>query len=435
MRKIKLWRLFWTGEDRKISEYRNKIRARRSRKTAFIVLFVGLLAITFLFVMRISPTSIYSPRYYLDWKPPQVEIEGIEEIAAHRGVIEFTIHIRDQQTGVRAVKILLDGNNTQYERELDPYPKEYREEANIDTSNLNDGQHQLIVDVVDASWRRNHNRLERAITTDNTPPVVELTLKPEVVTQGRTLMIAAKPNEPINIEGILFEKNAEFYENNALYRSLLGIPVHQRPGRYNLDITAEDEAGNRCQMQRVVQVVKGRFEKGFVSLPKGKKQLLTDNEAQKLDLAKRSRAYSQFEPEQLWQGKSIRPAEGRISSSFGKQRVYNNGVRVSTHLGLDIANATGTPVKAANSGVVALAERLPISGYCVIINHGQRVFSSYAHLNRVYVNEDDEVEKGQIIGEIGTTGQSTGPHLHWGLRVSGVQVDPSEWTERDFSYY
>ncbi len=70
----------------------------------------------------------------------------------------------------------------------------------------------------------------------------------------------------------------------------------------------------------------------------------------------------------------------------------------------------------------------------IVIDHGQGVFSLYSHLHRIDVSKGELVNKGQIIGGIGTTGQSTGPHLHWGMRVNGVYVDPSEWTERDLIY-
>ena len=93
----------------------------------------------------------------------------------------------------------------------------------------------------------------------------------------------------------------------------------------------------------------------------------------------------------------------------------------------------GTPIYAGNSGIVTLAGRLHLYGKSVIINHGHGVSSSYNHLSKIHVAPEEQVEKGQLIGLMGATGQVTGSHLHWGMVVNGIAVDPEEWTERDFS--
>jgi murein DD-endopeptidase MepM/ murein hydrolase activator NlpD len=87
-------------------------------------------------------------------------------------------------------------------------------------------------------------------------------------------------------------------------------------------------------------------------------------------------------------------------------------------------------VVAAAAGVVALAEPLAVRGNAVIIDHGAGVLSGYYHLDRIVVNAGQTVAQGELIGEVGSTGLSTGSHLHWELRVGGVAVLPSEWVER-----
>jgi len=270
---------------------------------------------------------------------------------------------------------------------------------------------------------------------DNTPPEIELILKPESVIQGRTLMLVAQSDQPISrITGRIFRKDAEFYRNGDIYRSLVGIPVSQKPGQYAIEITVEGQNGNQSRLQKTIQVMEGDFGRGsIIALPKSKSHLATDDELQKIDSAKRSEAYKQLELNQLWQDKSISPTEGRISSAFGAHHIFK-GKAGFAHSGLDIANKVGTPVKAANFGIVALAETLPIGGTSVIINHGQEVFSVYCHLDSISVNKGNKVDKGQLIGTMGTTGRSTGSHLHWEFRINGVPVDPTEWTERDFSW-
>ena len=120
----------------------------------------------------------------------------------------------------------------------------------------------------------------------------------------------------------------------------------------------------------------------------------------------------------------IAPVEGRISGVFGSQRIFN-GQKRSPHSGHDIASPNGTPVKAAESGTVVVAyPDMYYNGNVVIIDHGYLVNTTYAHLSAFNVKVGDRVNKGDIIGYVGSTGRSTGNHLHLTLNVFGVNVRP-----------
>jgi hypothetical protein len=120
----------------------------------------------------------------------------------------------------------------------------------------------------------------------------------------------------------------------------------------------------------------------------------------------------------------IQPTEGIISGVFGSQRILN-GKAKSPHRGLDIAAETGTPIYACNEGLVIHAEDdLYYTGGTIILDHGHGVKSIYAHLSNVKVTVNQTVSKDDIIGEVGSTGRSTGPHLHWGVMVFNTYVDP-----------
>jgi murein DD-endopeptidase MepM/ murein hydrolase activator NlpD len=93
---------------------------------------------------------------------------------------------------------------------------------------------------------------------------------------------------------------------------------------------------------------------------------------------------------------------------------------------------TGTPILAPAAGTVVFSDTLQLRGDTVIIDHGLGVFSAYNHLSTVFVNVGDEVIPGQRIALGGSTGLSTGPHLHWELRVMGVPVDGMQWTQEFF---
>jgi murein DD-endopeptidase MepM/ murein hydrolase activator NlpD len=125
-----------------------------------------------------------------------------------------------------------------------------------------------------------------------------------------------------------------------------------------------------------------------------------------------------------YQGPYTWPAKGYISGVYGSQRYYN-GEPKRPHFGIDIANKTGTPVYAPVSGKVVLAEGdLFYSGGTLIVDHGHGVSSSFLHLSKLHVAVGDEIKQGQLIGEIGSSGRATGPHLDWRMNWFDQRVDP-----------
>jgi murein DD-endopeptidase MepM/ murein hydrolase activator NlpD len=131
-----------------------------------------------------------------------------------------------------------------------------------------------------------------------------------------------------------------------------------------------------------------------------------------------------------WSEPFLLPVEGRGSSGFARARRYAPGGPVSFHEGEDIAAPTGTPIRATNAGVVVVAGPYPIKGGMTVIDHGAGVSSRYYHQSRIDVRVGDVVARGQVIGAVGSTGLSTGPHLHWEMRVAGVASDPLAWVGR-----
>ena len=126
----------------------------------------------------------------------------------------------------------------------------------------------------------------------------------------------------------------------------------------------------------------------------------------------------------------IWPVNGRISGRFGNARVYN-GQPGSGHSGMDIAAPTGTPVKAPAGGVVTFADAdLYLTGGTVVLDHGFGISSNFLHLSRIDIKVGDRVEQGQVIAAVGSTGRSTGPHLHWGMNWFDVRIDPQLVLER-----
>jgi murein DD-endopeptidase MepM/ murein hydrolase activator NlpD len=127
--------------------------------------------------------------------------------------------------------------------------------------------------------------------------------------------------------------------------------------------------------------------------------------------------------ERLWTAGAVRPVEGVAVSGFGVRSVLNGQPR-GPHNGLDLAAVTGAPVYAPTPGLVVAAEEFYYSGNTVILDHGQGMFSTMAHLSAIEVKEGQRVEKGALLGKVGATGRVTGPHLHWAVRLHGARVDP-----------
>lgn len=126
-----------------------------------------------------------------------------------------------------------------------------------------------------------------------------------------------------------------------------------------------------------------------------------------------------------WRQDFIWPTDGRITGVFGSQRIYR-GTPASYHSGVDMAGSTGTVFRAPADGVVILAadEPFTLEGRLLMIDHGHGLNSAFLHCSKLYVTEGQQVRQGQPLGEIGSTGRATGPHLHWSMKLAGARIDP-----------
>ncbi|MEG5041289.1 M23 family metallopeptidase [Microcoleus vaginatus GB2-A3] len=209
---------------------------------------------------------------------------------------------------------------------------------------------------------------------------------------------------------------------NGRFRALLPTTPLEKPGARQIQVTGDG------QVQKLSVQVRGRdFPTQSIWLPPGKDEEGTDAEFDRVDAFK-----ALVTPEKFWDGQLLRPNSGEITTIYGVRRYYN-GVFAQDyyHRGVDYAGAYGSPVVAPAAGRVSLVGResqgFKIHGNVVGIDHGQGVASILMHLSRIDVKEGDVVKAGQVIGALGSTGASTGPHLHWGLYVHGQSVDPVPW--------
>lgn len=140
-----------------------------------------------------------------------------------------------------------------------------------------------------------------------------------------------------------------------------------------------------------------------------------------------------YHPEIYFEGKFILPIRNISRQLFyGDKRVVRRGRlkerSIYHHRGIDIAARKGTPVYASQAGKVVIAKRMSHRGIMVMIDHGLGIYTEYLHLSRLLVRNGQWVKQGQAIGKVGSTGLSTGPHLHWSFIVKGTLVNPIFWT-------
>ena len=207
------------------------------------------------------------------------------------------------------------------------------------------------------------------------------------------------------------------------YRAFIPTTPLQASGARTIEVI---DSGDRASLS--VNVAARDFPVQSIWLPPAVNALQgTDYEFDRMDAFR-----AEVTPDRLWTGAFIDPSDGWISTPFGVRRYYNGEWAANYyHRGLDYAAGMGAPVYAAADGIVGLVDYesngFEIHGNTIGLNHGQGVTTTYLHLSEIYVSEGDRVQAGETIGAIGSTGISTGPHLHWGFFVHGEAVDPADW--------
>lgn len=265
-------------------------------------------------------------------------------------------------------------------------------------------------------------------------PVVAMTVEsPENVARGDAFLVTASVGSPMlkmtfewmGKQHVVPTVTTSSLGGRAYARMLLPVPMDAEGASQTLVIKA---GGMKPVTRQVAIITKDRpvqkltVDKKFTSPPVAEKARIAE------DRRKVAEVVARYTPKQDWTLPLLRPVAGDISGQFGLRREYN-GVTKSIHRGLDMRSPAGTPVPAIADGEVVLADGLYYSGNAVYIDHGLGVVTSYMHMSELMVEHGQKVKRGDIIGKVGSTGQSTGPHLHLGLMVLGTAVDPVPFME------
>lgn len=256
----------------------------------------------------------------------------------------------------------------------------------------------------------------------------QVTLSSKAANLGDLILLRVKVRDGERPKTLWMEREVHMVPRGKQkeWYGFLGVDLKSAPKAYPLIVQALPSGAER-RVQ--VQVKSKDYGERRLTLPRE----MVDLDAPTLERVKREaevlRGVLEAAPSTPhWRGPFLRPCDGEVVGTFGRRSVINEQPR-SPHSGVDLRGETGTPVKAVNHGRVTLTCDHFFSGLSVVIDHGGGIHSLYFHLDRIRVQEQDRVKRGEVIGTVGSTGRSTGPHLHFGVRVNGARVNPLRLVE------
>ena len=253
--------------------------------------------------------------------------------------------------------------------------------------------------------------------------------------QGGTAEVIVQVADGTQLGGMLVDRPLQFFPlGDGRLVALQGVHAMLEPGAYPLRLDATLPDGSTQSYEQMVLVSSGGYLSTVVNGvdPITLNPKVIDPENQFI-----ASIVAPVTAEAYWQSPFQLPVDAQycIKAYFGERRSYNNGSYFNFHAGVDFgicSKAKPFEIYAPAAGVVAYTGNLTICGNTTVIDHGRGVHSRFCHQAEMYVTPGERVSAGQLIGKIGGTGRSNGPHLHWELWVNGVQVNALDWLETDY---
>ncbi|GFK92276.1 Stage II sporulation protein Q [Fundidesulfovibrio magnetotacticus] len=392
-----------------------------------------------------------------DMAAPEVSLTP--ERAATGAKREFTLQARDQASGIKTVKVSVlqaQKETTVLQKTFDPAPAEVREAFTLEQAGLREGQFDIIVVVTDKSvfnfGAGNTTRVTRTMALDNRAPVISVLSQAHHIKQGGACGVVYQVNKDVERSGVFV--GDRFYPGYKLpsgnYACIFGFPWNMDIKAFQPRLYAEDQAGNERAISFRFNAKPTKFKHDSINIGddflqskmpqfeaiypdiKDPIQLYVkvNRDLRKENVAKLGEFARNSAPQMLWEGVFLRLPNAAPRAGFGDGRTYlykNQKIDEETHLGVDLASLENAQVPAANSGRVIYTGFFGIYGNAVIIDHGWGLQSIYSHLSQITAKEGDTVRKGDIIGNTGATGLAAGDHLHFGLILGGIEIQPIEW--------
>lgn len=246
------------------------------------------------------------------------------------------------------------------------------------------------------------------------------------IRQGDLALLTVKSSSILDYLTGKFEGKKFIFQSNGAtsHSALIGIPMDKKPGEYSIFLRGKGESANIIKTVRF-EIKKRDYNIERLSLPRKMvypgEELLKRIRRDNVAIFKAKKIVSK---DRFWKGEFIKPVKGKIANNFGARRILN-GVDKKPHSGNDIKARKGSEIKSPNGGRIIYLDNTYYGGNTVIVDHGQGLSTLYMHLSKTLVSHGDRVQKGETIGLVGSTGRSTGPHLHWGAYFDGFKVDPA----------
>jgi murein DD-endopeptidase MepM/ murein hydrolase activator NlpD len=441
----------------------DKVKKNRGPLFSLILGVVGLLAVGLgVFFWLVG-----------EMEKPQVVLNGE---SAHIGLArQLSLVASDAKSGLSSIEVTLVQEGKKAVLFAKSYPRagylsgagplkiEEAIEITPKALGFKDGSAELVVTATDFSlwnWFRGNVTVHSSVVTiDTKPPVVSVMESPKYIKGGGAGVVIYRVSEPAGRHGVLV--NDIFYpgfplpkRGEGIYGACMGLP-YDIAALEKAFAVATDQAGNEAKAPftmdlHVRKIVSDKItiSDAFLSakLPEFashypelsgtpvEQYIKVNNDIRLANYKKIQEICSKFQPERFWDGRFGR-MEGSPKAGYADHRAYlynNEKIDEQTHLGVDIASLEHANVEAANRGMVVFAEYLGIYGNTVILDHGQGIFSLYSHMSQIDVPVGTMVEKGSVVGLTGTTGMAGGDHLHFGMLVNGIFVDPIEWWDEEW---
>lgn len=388
---------------------------------------------------------------------------------------QIAAQVVDEKSGIRKLRVAIIQNGQEtvlmentYENGTSPAgegKKSFSINLNTEQIGLSDGKALLRAAAWDTSWRNwfsgNRTYFEKELVVDTAPPRIEVLTRQHNVSQGGAGLIIYRLSEKCRKQGVaanghFFPGYSGYFDDSNIYIAFFGLAYNQKTDA-DIHVEAVDRAGNTGQSGFYYHLKKKKFDAETLRITDGllnrilpgfegvqgfpgsasrleqflfvNKDLRRNNNDTILSFGKKS------DPGMQWSGSFIRLPNSARQAGFADHRTYEYKGEVidkEVHLGIDLASVRQAPVPAANAGKVAFVGRVGIYGNVVIIDHGFGLFSIYGHLSRSSVEEGQMVEKSERIGCTGSTGLAAGDHLHYGMFINDIFVNPIEWWDKSW---
>ncbi len=257
---------------------------------------------------------------------------------------------------------------------------------------------------------------------------IDFSISDKTTTNARTQLLEFEKVKNITYEKLVVGKRAYGIFNHPTDKTkmyaLLPVSYYQKPTNKNVEIFYK-ESGKTKTKSFTLKVKDAQYASEEIQVQKSKVNPKSKKVKERVALEYKEAMdiYGSVTRQNYITSAFILPMNSKITSDFGKARVYNGSLN-GYHSGTDFRAKVGTPILASNDGVVVLVKNRFYAGGTVILDHGQGIYTCYYHMSKFDVKSGEVVKKSQSLGLSGDTGRVTGPHLHFSVRVGGVQVDP-----------